>query len=181
VRGRHYLLIGFLVGIIVYGFVSAVLSYQSLQCPRDEQYESQGAPSHDALKTAPAVQKKTDSGEEHVEKHPKRIKAVCGVLGFFPSAVALMNDNEGFFVGLFTGLLVFVTGVLVWATMKLWNATIQADRPWVGTVTVGPDRERNPLAAEIVIRNTGRSPALQMRVAHRGVLLGRALSRSFQT
>jgi hypothetical protein len=67
--------------------------------------------------------------------------------------------------------LIIVTGYLAWATLKLWTATIEADRPWVGTLTVGPDRDRNPLGAEIVIRNTGRRPALQMRVAHRGVLL----------
>ena len=69
--------------------------------------------------------------------------------------------------------LIIITGYLVWATLKLWTATIEADRPWVGTLTIGPDRERNPFGAEIVIRNTGRSPALQMRVAHRGVLLER--------
>ena len=70
--------------------------------------------------------------------------------------------------------LIIVTGYLVWATLKLWTATIEADRPWVGTVTVSPDKERNPFGAEIVIRNTGRTPALQMRVAHRGDLLAQS-------
>jgi hypothetical protein len=67
--------------------------------------------------------------------------------------------------------LIIVTGYLAWATIRLWSATIENERPWVGTFTVQPDKERNPFGAEIIIWNTGRRPALKMRIAHRGEIL----------
>jgi hypothetical protein len=82
-------------------------------------------------------------------------------------------DKPDAWVALFTGLLFVSTAALWWSTRKLWKVATENERPWVGTVTVSPDKERNPFGAEIVIRNTGRSPALQMRVAHSGVLLER--------
>lgn len=90
-------------------------------------------------------------------------------------------DKPDAWVALFTGLLFVSTAALWWSTRKLWKVATENERPWVGTVTVSPDEERNPFGPEIIIRNTGRSPALQMRVAHRVDLLEGALSPPFQT
>jgi hypothetical protein len=80
-------------------------------------------------------------------------------------------DKADTYIALFTLVLAVGTLALWWSTRKLWNAAIENERPWVGTVTVQPDNERNPFGAEIIIRNTGRRPALKMRIAHRGEML----------
>lgn len=74
---------------------------------------------------------------------------------------------------IFTGVLAFVTFLLVRATIRLWNATVENERPWVGPITVNCDQiiVGRPSRGTIVIKNTGRSPALRMRVAHRGIIL----------
>jgi len=74
---------------------------------------------------------------------------------------------------LFTGVLAFVTFLLVRATIRLWNATVENERPWVGPITANCDQiiVGQPSRGTIVIKNTGRSPALRMRVAHRGIIL----------
>ena len=72
---------------------------------------------------------------------------------------------------IFTGVLAFVTFLLVRATVRLWNATVENERPWVGPITANCDQiiVGQPSRGTIVIKNTGRSPALRMRVAHRGI------------
>jgi hypothetical protein len=160
----------FLFGIALFAVFEAVLSFQASNCTAiGDQAAGQQRPRNKAVQ----AEQKTDNGTDQKGHEALSEPFVCTVSGLPTALRIFMNKNEGFVVGSFTGLLVLVTGWLVWATVKLWKASIEADRPWVGTVTVGPDSERNPLRAEIVIRNTGRTPALQMRVAHRGVLLER--------
>jgi hypothetical protein len=77
------------------------------------------------------------------------------------------------------------TGVLAVYTAKLFYATdilAQSERPWVGPVTVANPGAELPVGQEmkscVVIRNTGRTPALGMRVAHDGVILDKGVSPS---
>jgi hypothetical protein len=158
----------FLFGIALFAVFEGVLSFQASHCAAvGDQATGQQSPRN---KPAQADQQ-ADNGS-HQERHETVSEPfVCTVSGLPTALRVFMNKNEGFVVGSFTGLLVLVTGWLVWATVNLWKASIEADRPWVGPVTVATCPERNPLSATIVIRNTGRRPALQMRIAHRWVLL----------
>src|SRR5262249_33537480 len=68
-------------------------------------------------------------------------------------------------LAIFAGLLVIVTWWLVCATRRLWGATIENERPWVGLETTD---SRGFDTGDIdnvwaVIRNGGRSPAINMR------------------
>jgi len=78
-------------------------------------------------------------------------------------------------LAIFTGLLFLVTGGLGVATIKLWNATVENERPWVGPLTTNLDQiiAGHRSRGTIVIKNTGRSPALKMRITHRGIILNR--------
>jgi len=68
---------------------------------------------------------------------------------------------------IFTGVLAIATALLTWATYSLWRATVSNERPWVGPITVNCDVRQGT----VVIKNTGRSPALRMRVSHRALIV----------
>jgi hypothetical protein len=80
-------------------------------------------------------------------------------------------------LALFNGLLVGVTGWLVWATIGLRKSAedvfYATDRPWVGSVTVANNAPKigHPWDAWVIIRNTGRSPAREMRASVVGHML----------
>jgi len=77
------------------------------------------------------------------------------------------------YIALFTFVLAVGTLALWWSTRKLWNVTTENERPWVGPITVGCNGlvAGKFIDAVIAIRNTGRSPALRMRIAHQGIIL----------
>jgi hypothetical protein len=82
-------------------------------------------------------------------------------------------DKADNYIALFTLVLALGTLALWSSTRKLWNVTTENERPWVGPITVNCDQliAGQPSRGTIVIKNTGRTPALRMRIAHRGVIL----------
>jgi hypothetical protein len=82
-------------------------------------------------------------------------------------------DETDSYIALFTFVLAVGTLALWWSTRKLWEVATENERPWVGPITVGCQGlfVNRPIPAVIAIKNTGRSPALRMRVAHEGIIL----------
>lgn len=96
IRLNPVLTIGFLLGVGSFAIFEAVGSFQAAKCSRTS------GVAHGALASA----------SEPIS---------CTVFGLPAALRFFMNHNEGFFVGGFTFLLVFVTAWLVWATIKLWK------------------------------------------------------------
>jgi hypothetical protein len=92
-------------------------------------------------------------------------------------------DKSDAYIALFTLVLALGTLALWWSTRKLWNVTTENERPWVGPITVACDGlfPAKPINACIAIRNTGRSPALRMRVSHQGIILNRGQAPNIPT
>jgi hypothetical protein len=96
------------------------------------------------------------------------------VIGLYRDCTGeFLHENGEAIIAVFTIVLSFSTIGLWISTYSLWSATKAADRPWVGPFTVRSKQLEpgNQINAEIVILNTGRTPALRMRVAHDGVIL----------
>jgi hypothetical protein len=100
------------------------------------------------------------------------------VIGLYRDCTGeFLHENGEAIIAVFTIVLSFSTIGLWISTYNLWSATKAADRPWVGPFTVRSEQlaPGNQITAEIVILNTGRTPALRMRVAHDGLILDRGV------
>lgn len=92
---------------------------------------------------------------------------VCSVVASLTEIRIFANQNEGFVVGFFTMLLVFVTGWLVRATLKLWRGaedTAQRQlRAYLTSVYGGAGRQGMNKGYRFEFRpsviNTGQTPA----------------------
>jgi hypothetical protein len=111
--------LAFLLGVASIAIFETVLSYQALNCSNQQQLQGANAPS-DAKPVA--AQKAADGGHEKKSDTVSK-PFVCGVAGFPGAIRQFMNHNEGFVVGTFTLLLVFVTGWLVYVTGGLREST----------------------------------------------------------
>jgi hypothetical protein len=118
------------------------------------------------------VQAAAEQSESNAHSQSKKTKHPRWFTNFFCEAkvadVALV---------LFTYGLMLITGYLVWATIGLRKASheifVATDRPWVGPRTVGAEQiaPNQFITAWVVIENSGRSPAREMRVHFRGDIL----------
>jgi hypothetical protein len=146
----------FLLGVATFAIWETVLDFHASRCIKHEQQTS-----HHATQTQGATAENV--GETFT----------CTIAGL-PTAVRLfMNHNEGLVVGGFTGLLVFVTGWLVSATLKLWVSTKSAaerqeadtrilHRAYLAIETRGIHpigEKRADIHGLIGIRNAGHLPA----------------------
>ena len=108
--------LGLLLGILVSLFGAGVTSYQTAQC---NQAKASNAHPPSLQQPAPPHENGKD-GKAQVTEHSKHPPYFgCGWTGIPASVVGFMDSHEGFFVGGFTFLLVFVTGWLVKATIRL--------------------------------------------------------------
>jgi hypothetical protein len=85
-----------------------------------------------------------------------------------------IHHTHGVWTALATAFIAWFTWTLRNSTDRLWKTTVEAERPWVGPITVSCDPPLTAgqiINAMVVIRNTGRTPALEMRVGHMGVIL----------
>jgi hypothetical protein len=112
------------------------------------------------------------------EEVPNKRVAEFSLIGIYRDCTGeFLHENGEAIIAVFTIVLSFSTIGLWISTYNLWNATKGADRPWVGPITVRSEQlaPGNQINAEIVIMNTGRTPALRMRVAHDGLILDRGV------
>jgi hypothetical protein len=115
---RPEVVLAFLAGVMFIALWETLLGYQAANCSYQQEYQAKAEPTD----SRPTAQNKHSSGgEEHGHKTISE-PLVCGVAGIPTAARQFMNRNEGFFVASFTLALVLVTGWLVWATLKLWEA-----------------------------------------------------------
>jgi len=112
--------IGFGLGIVFFLFVAAVASYQTEHCRQYQESSSEKPPTDQEIKAPPNDSGRRDSKPS--KDNGEHLQVSCGIGGIVPSVLDFMDQNEGFFVGLFTGLLVIVTGFLWGATNQLWRA-----------------------------------------------------------
>jgi hypothetical protein len=163
--------LAFLLGVASIAVFETVLSYQALNCSNQQQTHGANTPS-DAKPTA--AQKADDGGHEK-KNNAVSEPFVCGIAGFPAAVRQFMNHNEGFVVGTFTFLLVFVTAWLVWATIKLWRGaedTAQRQLRAYVVVTYAEPRfdASGDLVAALTFTNCGQTPAYSVSVS-RGIKL----------
>jgi predicted tellurium resistance membrane protein TerC len=108
-RINPVVVIAFLLGISTVAVFETLLSFQASKCLPQEQSQKPNT-SND----------KNGHGSEHGHKTMSEPFA-CSIGGLPTATRTFMNQNEGFFIGSFTLLLVVVTAWLVWATIKLWR------------------------------------------------------------
>jgi hypothetical protein len=169
--------LSFLLGIAVFAIFEAILSHHASHCTPQQQQASQHAPHQQPT----AANQQGKDGDEHHSQKAASEPFVCTVAGL-PSALrTFMNRNEGFFVGSFTFMLVFVTAWLVWATLSLREST---DKMWEITKDAAERTERsvgliegawifaNPVRKEVaakdsklrmLVKNQGKTPGLITR------------------
>lgn len=107
--------LGLLIGIALSLFFGAIGSYQASHC-----YEHQGgiAAKPAEQKQAPvAAPQEGGGGHEKPAKHGKSEPMICGIAGLLPALVSYMDSHEGFFVGMFTGLL-FIATIFLWLSTR---------------------------------------------------------------
>ena len=127
-------------------------------------------------------QSKTEAGEQTLYQRASSFFVILSrrqdCLGVF------VHKNEGAITALATLLIAIFTLTLWRATDKMWKASqdqielsrdvfVATERPWVGPRTVGAEQiaPNHPITAWVVIENTGRSPAREMRVHFQGDIL----------
>src|ERR1700719_2258457 len=110
------ILLGAMFGMIFGLFVADITSFQTEHCKDG----GSAPPSQEQPINSPNDRRHGDHEPfDYYQRHP----ISCGIGGMIPATVGYMDENEGFFVGLFTGLL-FVATVLLWrATNALWDAS----------------------------------------------------------
>jgi hypothetical protein len=155
--------IAFLLGVGTVAVFETLLSFQASQCSPKEQ--SQNAKTPDNQKPSSGQQPNHEGGQ-HSHKAVGE-PFVCSMGGLPTAARVFMNQNEGFFIGTFTLLLVIVTAWLVWATIKLFRgAEDTAQRQLraylkidVHRLTIEPPR----LDSDVKVTNGGATPVKNMR------------------
>src|SRR4051794_5660521 len=116
--------LAFLLGVASIAVFETVLTYQASNCSNQQQAHGASAPSD----AKPTAAQKTDDGGHQKKNNTVSEPFVCGVSGFPAAIRQFMNHNEGFVVGTFTLLLVFVTAWLVYTTSGLREST---DKLWL--------------------------------------------------
>src|ERR1700712_3429642 len=103
---RPELLLAFMAGLVFFALWETLLNYQAANCSYQQEYRAKGpqGDSHAALNN-----QASHGSDEHGHKTVSE-PFVCGVAGIPTAVRQFMNRNEGFFVGGFTFMLVFVTG-----------------------------------------------------------------------
>ena len=103
------------------------------------------------------------------------------------------RDQGSAIAGAATLLVALVSFLLVRATKRLWVASeaeikvlINSERPWVGPLTVyGPETlspgENVAASVYVIILNTGRVPAQQMKAHFDGLILVHRCNRMIQS
>jgi hypothetical protein len=114
---RAEFILMFLLGVASIATFQTILSYQTSVCVGHQQISGADTPDN-ASRSRLNEPTKREHGTNQVANDP----VVCGIAGIPAALRKFMNHNEGFFVGGFTFMLVFVTAWLVWATLKLWRA-----------------------------------------------------------
>jgi|GraSoiStandDraft_4_1057263.scaffolds.fasta_scaffold975782_1 hypothetical protein len=165
-RGRAELVLCFLLGIAVFAFYEAIASFQASNCSYQEHEKRDTEPGHP---NASAQEQRKDRSEQKNNAAVSEPFA-CTFFGAPTALRVFMNHNEGFFVGGFTFLLVFVTGWLVRATIKLWRGaedTAQRQlRAYVTSVFGNAGRQGITKGFRFEFRpsivNTGQTPAYNL-------------------
>jgi hypothetical protein len=161
--------LAFLLGVAVIGMAETILSFQASNCAPQQQQGGHNAPDH---QRPPADQQRKDGsaqgGHEAVGE-----PFVCSVAGLPTAIRVFMNHNEGFVVGGFTFLLVFVTGWLVWATLglrastdRLWDA---GERQMELIATNAAQQSRDMQDSIKVSQASAKAAAQSAEIAERGV------------
>lgn len=102
-------------GVIFGIFVADFTLFQAQHC-NDSSHKR---PSHEQPVNSP---NEGGDGDQKPSNNSPRQPISCGIAGFPAAIVGFMDENEGFFVGLFTALL-FAATILLWrATNALWTA-----------------------------------------------------------
>ena len=168
---RPETIVAFLLGVALFAVWETVLDYQAANCSYQKEYQRNPEP-HIGERTS--GDQKND-GDEQKEHSSIREPFVCGIAGTPTALRTLMNHNEGFFVGGFTFMLVFVTAWLVWATLKLWEAADETaktqerdtkilQRAYLSVEPLGiyPFVRGNYLSCTVGIKNSGNLPAREV-------------------
>ena len=102
---------------LIFGIgVAEVSTYQAHHC-------QDGGSAQPSLKQPIDAPDRPRSGEQKPNDYYQRHPIACEIGGVAPSFVAYMDEHEGFFVGLFTGLL-FVATIGLWrSTNALWDTS----------------------------------------------------------
>jgi hypothetical protein len=112
------IVLGFGLGIIAFLFVAGVASYQTEHCGQYQQASAEGPNAKRPIESLESGGRPDQKPTDYYKRHP----IACGIVGVPAAFVGYMDEHEGFFVGVFTGLL-FAATVLLWrATNALWDA-----------------------------------------------------------
>jgi hypothetical protein len=120
------IVLAFLLGVGTVAIFETLLSFQASQCTPQEQRQNSKTPNDGAK---PSDRQKSDRGSGEQEHKTVSEPFVCTIGGFPTATRVFMDQNEGFFIGSFTLLLVVVTAWLVWATIKLWRGAEETGKP----------------------------------------------------
>jgi hypothetical protein len=170
------IVLGFGLGIIAALFIVGITSYQAQHCNK----------SRDATNASPRAESIDATDDRDLGNHKKSDihrdqLLVCSIAGFPSAVLSFMDENEGFFVGIFTAFLFLATMLLWMSTRDLWKAgkeqlSIVRDdfnathRPWLSfQVFIGPrglyfDVNGANLDLIVNFKNVGNSPAINANV-----------------
>jgi hypothetical protein len=163
------IMLGFGLGLIVSMFVVAIGSHQAERCRQQQESGTEKPSANDPVNLPISGGGRSQEPGHYNQEHP----IACGIVGFFPALFSFMDDNEGAFVGSFTGLLFFATWLLWLKTRDLAEVGERIGQAQVrayvdissaniiflqiaGGVALGEDSQ--PLV-RITAKNTGQSPA----------------------
>jgi hypothetical protein len=139
-----------LFGLIFGIGVAEVTSLQAEHCYSG----GSESPAHEQPVNAPD---KRGGGDQKPSDYYQRHPISCGIGGLAPSFVAYMDEHEGFFVGLFTGLL-FIATIGLWrSTNALWDA---GERQIKIMRDTGARQYRAMMASNSVARETANAAEL---------------------
>jgi hypothetical protein len=113
--------VAFLFGVAVFAVWEAALSFHASNCSPQQQQAGQQTLNQQGA----AAKRQSKDGDEHHDHEAVREPFVCTVAGIPTATPIFMNRNEGFFVGAFTFMLVFVTG---WLLIRCTVSGAQAHR-----------------------------------------------------
>jgi hypothetical protein len=118
--------LGFVFGVLTIIFAMQISSYQSENCG---QHNSQSnKPPTIENQNPPTLSKIPSSNNQNgaIDKNSDRIPNACGFSGLLSATMDFIDENEGFFVTVFTFFLALSTYRLWRSTEKLWETTRDA-------------------------------------------------------